>query len=70
MNFIELTLPSIYASYLINGDSDGYTESELADMQDIEEEFGMCFDVNFDTLNFQQYNGIGHEVCEFIFVAK
>lgn len=64
-----LELPLFYASYLINGELDNYNEEEIADMEEIEQKYGYCVDVNFDTQDFRVYKGILNDVCDFTFLS-
>lgn len=60
------TLPAHWASYLINGDSSGMYEEDIARCNNDTKDLGICVDVSENTF-FGRYAGLGTEVAEYTF---
>lgn len=64
-------LPSHWASYLINGDSTGLSDSEKAQCDSVanKDAFGPCVGIS-DDHEFGTHQGIGQDLCEYTFLTE
>ena len=71
-NHIILTLPSYYASYLINADASGLHDDEQAEIDNFileNKDIGLCVGCSDDSwfAHSNDMNSLGADVCEFYF---
>ena len=70
MKIETYTLPAYWASYLINGDASGYSDEEIAEIDDFRAGKGRCEGCSDETEEFSwrnDANKLGGMVTEFYF---
>ena len=67
METIEINLPSIWASYLVNGDSSGLEQSDIDQCDKTISGFGYCVDCDCENNFYGTFQGLGHNLCKFTF---
>jgi hypothetical protein len=63
---LDVVLPAIWASYLINGDASGLNDADIEQCDRDTEGLGRCLTMGDDTW-FETYKGIGHDVASYMF---